>query len=100
MNLIREFFNSEECSLNHWTDKIESDIESLKFRVYRLECCTNSNNAKDNLNNLNYYYCAFQLSDGRKGGVGYKTHGDFNITRVAKELSRRHNQLVIIIFLG
>lgn len=29
-NLIREFFNSEECSLNHGTDKIESDIESLK----------------------------------------------------------------------
>lgn len=98
-NLIRDFFNSEECDLNHGTDKIESDIESLKVRVHRLECSTNSNNAKDNLNNLNYYYCAFQLPDGRKGGVGYKTHGEyFNITRVAKELSRRHNKLVVIIF--
>lgn len=38
LNLIREFFNSEECSLNHGTDKIESDIESLKIRVHRLEC--------------------------------------------------------------
>lgn len=38
LNLIREFFNSEECSLNHGTDKIESDIESFKVRVHRLEC--------------------------------------------------------------
>lgn len=38
LNLIREFFNSEECSLNHGTDKIESDIDSLKVRVHRLEC--------------------------------------------------------------
>lgn len=38
LNLIREFFNSEECSLNYGMDKIESDIESLKVRIHRLEC--------------------------------------------------------------
>lgn len=36
--LIRDFFNFQECILNHGTDKIESDIESLKVRVHRLEC--------------------------------------------------------------
>lgn len=46
-NLIREFFNSQECSLNHGTDKIESDIESLKVRVHRLECSSSSANNVD-----------------------------------------------------
>lgn len=43
-NLIRDFFNSEECDLNHGTDKIESDIESLKVRIHRLECSASSAN--------------------------------------------------------
>lgn len=45
--MIREFFNSQECSLNHGTDKIESDIESLKVRVHRLECSSSSANNVD-----------------------------------------------------
>lgn len=46
-NLIRDFFNSEECDLNHGTDKIESDIESLKVRIHRLECSASSANNVD-----------------------------------------------------
>lgn len=46
-NLIRDFFNFQECILNHGTDKIESDIESLKIRVHRLECSASSANNVD-----------------------------------------------------
>lgn len=45
--LIRDFFNFQECILNHGTDKIESDIESLKVRVHRLECSSSSANNVD-----------------------------------------------------
>ena len=70
LNLIREFFNSEECSLNHGTDKIESDIESLKVRVHRLECSASSANNVDTFehktkNELNDCIKAYELKTSR-----------------------------------
>lgn len=70
LNLIREFFNSEECSLNHGTDKIESDIESLKVRVHRLECSASSANNVDTFedkskNELNDCIKSYDLKTSR-----------------------------------
>ena len=70
LNLIREFFNSEEYSLNHGTDKIESDIESLKVRVHRLECSASSANNVDTFedktkNGLNDCIKAYELKTSR-----------------------------------
>lgn len=70
LNLIREFFNSEECSLNHGTDKIESDIESLKVRINRLECSASSANNVDTFedktkNELNDCIKAYELKTSR-----------------------------------
>lgn len=69
-NLIRDFFNSEECDLNHGTDKIESDIESLKVRVHRLECSASSANNVDTFedktkNELNDCIKAYELKTSR-----------------------------------
>lgn len=70
LNLIREFFNSEECSLNHGTDKIESDIESLKVRVHRLECSASIANNVDTFEDktkseLNDCIKAYELKTSR-----------------------------------
>ncbi len=69
-NLIRDFFNFQECILNHGTDKIESDIESLKVRVHRLECSTSSANNVDTFagktkNELNDSIKAYELKTSR-----------------------------------
>lgn len=81
-NLIREFFNSQECSLNHGTDKIESDIESLKVRVHRLECSSSSANNVDTFagktkNELNDCIKDYDLKISRMLAIAFEAGADW-----------------------
>lgn len=81
-NLIREFFNSRECSLNHGTDKIESDIESLKVRVHRLECSSSSANNVDTFagktkNELNDCIKDYDLKISRMLAIAFENSAEW-----------------------